>query len=378
MKTIGIIIFIAIMLPAFALIGNANEVDNQIMSSIESDLNNFQSSLPKNVQEFFPSEVFNGDFSPLINGEINEKSFLELTISYVLAGLDVVLKNFSAILLLLTIIAVFNMLCASFKESNLKSVFTICSTLCMAISVFGICGNLISNAAEHIKILCYTMNSFLPVMITLLTISGNISTAVMTNGSMLLFIGLVDGFLLAFMLPLTKMCLAFGCANSINSELDLSGVSKTVKNTFTSVTVFVMSLFLFILSYKSTLSQSADSISLKATRFAISSFVPLVGSSVNDALRTVSSSLSLIKNSCGIIAIIAIAVLMLPVIINLFLNKISFSFLSTIAKATNSQKEAQLLDEADSVCGFALTLVCSTSVLFIFALTIFLKTGVVQ
>ena len=77
-----------------------------------------------------------------------------------------------------------------------------------------------------------------------------------------------------------------------------------------------------------------------------------------------------------VIAIIAIAVIMLPIIINLFLNKLSFSILSSMAQLVNADKESAILDEADSCCGFLLTIVACTCVLFIFALTIFIKTEV--
>lgn len=376
MKKTGFIFFILLSLSFFSINTHASEIENEIISSIENDLSRFEDALPDNVKEFFPNEIFHGDFSQLINGSINEKTFLELTASYLLSGIDTVIKTFSSILLLIVISSIFSALSSSLNDSNIKTVFSLCSTLCMAVTVVGICNTLIGNATAHIKMLNNSMNAFLPIMVTLLTMSGNISSAVIANGSMLLFISIVDGFLLAFMLPIIKMCLAFGCANSLNDGLDLSGISRTVKSTFTSVTVFVMSIFLFVLSYKNTLSQSVDTISLKTARFAISSFVPLVGSSVNEALRTVSSSLSLIKNSCGIIAIIAIVVLMLPILINLFLNKLSFSILSSMAKAINSNKEAVLLDEADSICTFILTLVACSCVLFIFSLTIFIKTGV--
>jgi len=66
---------------------------------------------------------------------------------------------------------------------------------------------------------------------------------------------------------------------------------------------------------------------------------------------------------------------MLPIIINLFLNKLSFNLLSSLSRLMGCNNENSILEEADSVCGFLLTLVSCTCVLFIFSLTIFLKTG---
>ena len=376
MKRLVFLITFILFLTFLPILAYANEAGDKIYISIEDELSSFNDALPEYVKDFFPNEIFSGDFSSLTNGSIGEKSFLELASTYLVSGLNVVIKSFASILVLIIIISILHSLSSSFSNSSLQLVFSICSTLCISIAVFSICGIIVTNATEYMKILCSIMSAFTPLMLALLTMSGNISTAIISNGSMLLFINIIEGFLIAFMMPLTKMCLAFGCSKSINSDIDLSGISKTIKTTFTSVTVFVMSILMFVLSYKNVLSQGADTLSLKTARFAISSFVPLVGSSVNEALRTVTSSLSLIKNSCGVIALITIAVLMLPIIINIFLNKISFSILATMSRAIGGSKEASILEEADSVCGFVLTLVCCTCVLFIFALTIFLKISV--
>ena len=370
------IFLLSLLVIVFAIKAKATGISDEISSSINNEFNEFKDSLPNNVKDFLPNEVLNGDFSTLTNGEIDEGSLLSLALDYLISELDTVIKSFASILALLLIIGAFNSLAQSFSSSTLINTFSICSVLSVAITVFNICQVLVTRAVSYVKTLCSVMNAFIPIMITLLIMSGNTSSAVVSNTSMVLFINIIESFLIVSMLPLIKMCLSFSCVKSLSNGRDLTRISKTAKNTFTSVTVFVMSVFMFVLSYKSTLSQSTDSLSQKAVKFAISSFVPLVGSSVNDAMRTVSSSLSYIKNSCGIIAIIAIAVIMLPIIVNLFLNKLSFNILASVAQLVNADKESLILDEADSCCGFLLTIVACTCVLFIFSLTIFIKTEV--
>jgi hypothetical protein len=68
--------------------------------------------------------------------------------------------------------------------------------------------------------------------------------------------------------------------------------------------------------------------------------------------------------------------MMLPIIINLLLNKLSFNLLSSFSKALGIGGEGQVIEEADGICGFLLTIVACTCVLFIFALTIFIKTNI--
>lgn len=374
MKKIRILIIFITLTVILTLSINAEEIDSKITASLEDELSNFKSSLPDSVLEFLPENTLSGDFSQLIGDSIDEMSFLELTATYLTSGISIVFNSFASILVLLIVISLFNTVSSSISNDGLRLAFTLCSSICITVTVFNVCSTLVNNATQFMTALCTSMRAFIPIMTATLTMGGNITGAVVSNGSMLLFINLVESFLISFMLPLTKISLALGCIKSISGGLDLSGISKSIKTAFTSVTVFVMSIFMFVLSYKNTIAQGVDTISVKTARFAISSFVPLVGSSVNESLKTVTASLSLIKNSCGIIAIIAVSVLMLPIIINLFLNKLSFSLLATMSRAIGAHREASTLDEADSACAFILTLVCCSCVLFIFALTIFIKT----
>jgi hypothetical protein len=104
--------------------------------------------------------------------------------------------------------------------------------------------------------------------------------------------------------------------------------------------------------------------------------VPLVGASINDSLRTITSSIGIIKSSTGVLGIFIIFLMVLPIIIYLILNKISFGLLASIAKSLLNDKESGILDEANSLCTYFLTLVCSSSVLFIIAITVFIKGSV--
>lgn len=375
MKRIFTVIFIIFSVILLCMTVHCEDVANDIASSISGELSDFKNALPDYVLDYMPNEVLDGNYDKLLSGEINEHSLLELSVSYLFSGIDTVLKSFATILAVIIIISIFNTI-ASSQEFSGSNVLSLCSTLCISVAVFSVCQQICINVTEYLRVLCSVMNAFLPIIISILSMGGNITSATVINGTMLLIINLVEGFLIAFMLPLIKICLSFACIKGVNPSIDFGGISKTIKTAFSSVTVFIMSIFLFVLSFKSTLSQSADSVSIKTARFAISSFVPLVGASVNDALRTVNSSLDLIKKSSGIIGIISLAVLMLPIIINLFLNKLSFNILSSVAKMINVNNESAILEEADSICGFLLTIVSCTCVLFIFALTIFIKTGV--
>lgn len=376
MKTVRFLIFIVIFLFFLSIAVSATDVEKEVTDVISDELSGFKESLPSFVLDFLPDGLLEGDFSLLLSDELNEKSFLNYAIDYLFASLGTVIKTFCSILILILLSSIFEMLSSSLKNSSLSTVFIACSTLTVSLSVFNVCISLCNYTTTYINALCQAMNAFVPIMGAVQIMSGNLSSASLSNATMVLFISVTEGFLVAFMLPLVKICMMLSCTKSLGG-IELGGFTRIIRNTLTSVTVFTMSIFMFVLSMKNILTASIDSLSIKTARFAISSFVPLVGASVNDALRTVSSSLSFIKSSCGVIAIIVIALIILPLIIYLFLNKVAFSLLSSISIAIKCERQGDVLKEADSLCTYMLTLVACTSVLFIFALTIFIKTEMV-
>lgn len=351
--------------------------EDEIIDIVDDELSKFESSLPDYVKDFLPNEVFDGDFSSIINNEIGQSSFLEYTINYLLSFLPSTIKSFSNLLVLILISSIFNVMKESFMSDGLKTAFSMCSTLCISISVFSIISTILSRSIDFIGALCGAMNSFAPVMSILYIISGSITSAAISNASMMLFLSIIENFIVYGLAPIVNICLCFSIVSSISCGTDLTGIAKSIKNMFTSICVFLVSIFSFVMSYQSVLSRSADSLSLRTARFAIGNFIPVVGGFVSDSIATISSSLGLIKSSCGTIAIIVILLLTIPIIISIWLNKISFSLCSGISKALSVDRDAQVFDEACTICSFILAIVTLCSVIFIFALTIFIKSSVV-
>ena len=370
------IFFILILILIFAIHGHASEVESDIISSIDSELCDFEKSLPEYVKEFLPKELFSGDFSSLTDGEVNQASFMEYTINYLLSSLPDILKGFSSLLILILIISIFNVIKSSFSSDGMKNAFSICSTLCVSVSVFSSLSTVVDLSIDYINALCGTMNTFAPLMSGLYIMTGSITSAAVSNASMMLFLSIVENFITVGLVPIVKICICFSIVGSISSSTDLSGISKLIKNTFTGTCAFIMSIFSFVMSYQSVLSQGVDSLSLRTARFAIGNFIPIVGGFVSDSLKTISSSLSYVKSSCGVIAIIAIVIITLPIIISLFLYRLSFSLIGGVSKALGIENECKIFDEATSLCSFVLAIIALSVVVFIFAITIFIKSSV--
>lgn len=376
-KILKIFIIIPFLVIFLTITSMANEPDKIILENISSELNNFKNNIPDGILDYIPQNIWNGEFSQLLEGDFAENSLINFIFEYIFIGINDVLKNFSCLIIILIISSMLNLFSNSFSSIAMKNSFSLASSLCVSITVFNLCTSIVKNVTVYLSGLCKVMESFAPLMASLYVLTGNVTSGGIASASLVLFISLIEKFLITFMLPIINICMCFSIIKSVGGYFDLSGFSKTLKNTFTGVTVFIMSIFMFVLSCKSILSQSTDSISIKTAKFAISSFIPIVGSTVNEALRTVTSSISLIKNSCGIIAIIVVILMILPSIVSLLLYRLLFNITGSISKCLKCENENAVIEEASSICAFSLSLVLCTVILFIFSLTILIKSAVV-
>ena len=88
-KCILIVLFVLLL----AIPCKATEIDEEIISSLDSEFTDFYNSLPPDIQEYFKNQNSNTDFENLIN-QFDEKSILNFVASYVTSGLNEVLKCF--------------------------------------------------------------------------------------------------------------------------------------------------------------------------------------------------------------------------------------------------------------------------------------------
>ena len=108
MKRIFATIFIIFSAILFCTTVYCQDVASDITSSISKELSDFKNALPDCVLDYIPSEGLDGNYDELLSGEINERSLLELSVSYLFSGIDTVLKSFGTILAIIIIISIFN------------------------------------------------------------------------------------------------------------------------------------------------------------------------------------------------------------------------------------------------------------------------------
>lgn len=244
-----------------------------------------------------------------------------------------------------------------------------CAVLAPAISVIGSACEIIGNATD-------LMLAFVPVAGTLMVASGQPFGSAAYCASVIAAGQGVAQISDKVVLPFMNMFLGICVSGGISPDINLRGFTSLISRTFKWILAFVMTVFTSVLGIKQALTGSLDNASTRTVRFALSSFVPVVGSALSEAYRTVSGSVSLLKTGLGVFVILAVALTFMPIIIKCLLWSLTLWVGRATAEVMGLSQSAALLEGIGSVFSVLIAiLLCVMTVYIISAAMVFLIGG---
>ena len=263
----------------------------------------------------------------------------------------------------------------SVADNNISVIFTYVSALAVGAIVIHPIMELTMSSVTAIRTSAGFMLAFVPVYAGILLAAGRVASA--SSYQTLMFgaaqvTNQLAGWLIA---PLISMFMAMSLCSAAAEGVKLEQICGMVKKAATWVLAIVMTLFTAIMSIQGAVSAPADTVTSRTAKFLTSSFVPVVGPYLSDAWGTVSSSLSLLKSSVGMYAVIAMALVLLPHIIGLLLWKLSVEFAATTADMFALDRISALLRAVGSGISLLCAVMISVAALFIVGTGIMVVVG---
>ena len=206
--------------------------------------------------------------------------------------------------------------------------------------------------------------------------TGNTATAAAGTSMMLLFNTAVVALAERFLFPLLQVCFALSLVSAVPNGVSLQSIITLVKNTVTTLLAFAFTMFSAVLYFQTAITASADNLAYRSIRFASGVFIPVIGSVIGDASRTVNASIATVKSTVGYVGVAALAILLLPPIITAILYKFVVLLAAMAARILGCDRESRLLYDISSLLSVLMSTVIGVSAVFLISVAIFIKTGV--
>ena len=306
---------------------------------------------------------------------LSPKEFIPYFIDQVQTVIARPVKLLAIVVGIIVLCALMNALKQSMAKDKLKEVFQVVSILCICAAVITPVIDCISKTGKTIFDCSNFLISFVPVLSGVMTAGGQIVTA--TSYQVFLFWAaeLVSVIVSRTLVPFLGIYLAIAITSSMNAEFRLDKIADSLKSFICWSLGGLLTVFVGILSIQGIVASSADTVSLKATKFLISSVVPVVGGALSDALGSVQSCVKLLKTSVGAYGIIIAVMTFLPLLIEsiswLLVTKIS----QVVAEFLGVGGVTPVLKATSSVLSIILAIILCFMMLIIITTTIMMLLG---
>ena len=356
-KFILLVVLIIAIVTIFALSGiaaHAEEEEKELNENISKLLEDLDlSELQKYLDENEGSALFKfGDTAAeiveyLIHGNLNTDYG-----GYVNELLSILFKNVISLIPAFATVVAIALLSAivSSAEGNIlgKSTSKIVHLACYALIILIITSMLsavIADCIASINRIRKQIEIITPILVTLTVLTGGTSAAAIYQPSAIFLSGGAVEIISGFIFPATIAVIVLNLMSKLNTQMSFSGVTALIKSIMKWVIGITVTVFSIFITFQSSASSLFDGILFKATKYAVSNSVPIVGNFLSSGFDMLMSAGLLIKSSVGICGLIMLLFEIIGPIILLAAFSLILKFVGAIVQPIGENTLFALLSD---------------------------------
>lgn len=297
------------------------EIEEKLESAVDDRLNGIDmSELERFYAEFSENKSFGGTVKEIVK-KITEgqapdaKSIINSLFNALKSGFTSLLPMLVSVISLSVLSAVAISLSSGFKKESTKKIVRFATYGATVAIIIGVVTSSVVSVKDTLSALSKLCEIIFPVLLTLTTAVGGVSSVAQFQPLVALGGGLVLGLMLKVVVPLFIATFTFGAIGNLSDSVPLGKLTKTTKSLSDWIMGIVFGVYVFALSVAGIVGSTSDTISIKSVKFALSSYVPVLGGYISDGFDIVLASGLIVKNAVGVVGLILVAsIFVLPVI----------------------------------------------------------------
>lgn len=375
MKIKILFLLIIIFIPTISIAQSEVLNKQEILQSQQSSLN--ISSFIQEAQEYssnvYKDINFNELFNSAVVGKIDNKTIINSILK--ILGKEVVSSSaiIGGIIIIIVIHSIFKSLSDGLENKSISQITYYIQYILIVTLIMTNFSEILSMIKDSIQSLVGFMNNLIPILITLMLTTGNIVSANLIQPIILFVITFIGNFIVSILIPIILVATALGIISKVSDKVQIDKLSKFLKSSVIWVLGIVLTLFVGIISIEGNLSSTVDGVTAKTTKAAVSSFIPVVGKILGDAVDTVIGCSNILKNAVGIVGVIVIIGICVIPIIKLTLLMGMYYLGAALCQPIADKKIIKLLEQMGDTFKIFLAIMCSVSVMLIIGVTLIIN-----
>ena len=286
---------------------------------------------------------------------------------------NLILQQLSASLKVALLSSILKSLESSFSSGEVTKIVNYIIFITMVTLVLVNFKDVLSIAYTTVNSIISIVNILIPILLSLMVVGGLTATSATLSP---VFVGGVSVINLVFKnIIFTLITLAF-CVlvvNNLSKNIKLKRFSELLKKANIVIVGAVFIIYLGLISIQGIYVTSFDKFTVKSAKFAVGSFIPVIGNFVSDSVDILLSSSLLIKNIFGSIGLILLIGICLVPIIKIFSIIIVYKIGAAIVEPIGEDNISSFMDETSKL--MTVILVSVLAVLIMFFITISILTS---
>lgn len=284
--------------------------DSADLKNIQNQLSKYSTGETKDIlQDYDPQNIIKDAAAGKF--ELSLKSLADNVLRFFFKEIYINVGLMIKILVLIVICALLKNLQSSFLSESVGEIaFYVCYIVIVSILLVSF-NTAIKMGISIIDNMVAFMYATIPVMITLLISGGNITSGGIFQPFMLLVVEISATVIRNVFLPLIFLSTILSIVNNISDKIQITRLTNLIKQITTWALGTILTVFIAVVSVQGSFGAVIDGITSKTAKFAISTFIPIVGKTLSDAADTVIGCTLLIKNAAGLAVMIGIIVICL-------------------------------------------------------------------
>lgn len=338
-------------------------------------INDFIKKSEEYTNDVFKDTNLENVFEYMVKGQVDTNFIFDGVISTVKTQFSENISLMIKILIVVIIHSIVKSITESLGNDSTGKIVYFLQYVIIVVIVLDSFGTIISITKNTISDIVNFMKLLIPLLITLMITTGEITFANMVQPILILMMNLIGELVDRFIIPLVMVSMILGIVSNFSKEITVDKLSKFTKKSCIWILGILLTIFVGILSLEGTLGKSVDNLTAKTAKAVVSDFIPVFGKILGDTAETIIGCSKVLKNSVGIIGVIVILGIVLVPIIKIAILWLSFKLTACLCEIVADEKIVKLIDQVSDCYQILLGILVAVSVMLIIGVTIVLKSA---
>lgn len=322
-----------------------------------------------NPKEFVKNYIKNGDSG------LSLKELFKYFSTYAFKEVLVAFKLVGSLIIVAIVCALLNNLQNAFSNESLTNIaYFACYSVMIILIVKGFYIG-VTLARDAIIEMSNFIAALFPILMMLLASVGGFVEATLMDPIIMGISSVGARFYATVLIPVICMSFVLEFVNNISDDYKVNNLSNLLRKSALWIQGIFMTVFIAIITIRSIAAKSLDLVTMKTAKFAVDSFIPVVGKTLSDAISTVAGYTVLLKNAISSIGLIVIIVIMLLPIIKILIMAFIYKLTAALIEPISDKKVVSVIDSAGNSLIMINSCIISVSIMFFIMITIVASTG---